>query len=645
MKPHIQLLGRFRISLESQAEDIVLPRQKAAALLAILASPVGKERSRQELSSLLWGQSGASAARTNLRQALFHIRKCIPQLSGLEITPESVALTAGSVITDVQAFEAGCAGATLTDWEHAIEAYRGDFLAGSAVRERSFEEWRTGEAERLAGVRLAAHERLMEAYLDSTRHADAIRVATGCLRLDPFHEVAHETLVVAHAAQGRMEFARRRYRKFADLMTAELGVAPATSLRDLLSVGQRTRRNQSESGPDVESPALTAGLSDTPIAAVMRFHANGQGAEQLADAMAAKIVGRLGSAFPLPVLGPGRREDVGADAASMDGSHAKYIIQGGVRHCKDVWRIDYRIVETDTGCQLHAGSRDIGSSHSFDACDVAGNDIAAESAIVIELRERKRTLIGNRDPIDAWERCCGGMAILDQISCHTVLAAQVMFREALEIAPNNARVLAGLSQAVQQEGICHVGRSREETYSESLELAHRAYGLDRNDPFVNWSLGKAHHRIEQFDQALEPFQRALRMVPGNPDVSGSLGNLLSFMGQPEKGLPLIRFSMKSTDAYLSPMARSYLQMGDYKRARAWSETAVATHSENSWAYVLLGSALGHLGKKGRAYHALQKCEAIHGGRVNAEFEAAPTQYRNPRDHDHVLAGIGLAGWR
>ena len=345
------------------------------------------------------------------------------------------------------------------------------------------------------------------------------------------------------------------------------------------------------------------------------------------------------------MLGPGGWEGNGTGTLSNGDFVAKYAIQGEVRNYQDFWRVEYRIVETDTACQLHSGSRDIGRGNAFAAWDTAGSDIAAEAAIAMELRERKRMLIGNQEPIDAWERCCKGMAILDQHSCHLIFDAQDMFREAIDISPNNPWALAGLSQAVQNEGICCVDRSREETYGESLELALRAYALDRNDPFVNWTLGKAFHRIEKFEKAIEPFQQALRMVPGNPDVSGSLGNLLSFMGQPEKGLPFIKFSLKSTDCYLPPMARSYLQMGDYNKAKAWSETAIATHPENPWPYIVLGSSLGHLGEKERAIHALHRCEATLPGRVNAEFEVAPTQYGSPRDHDHVLDGVKLAGWR
>ena len=638
------MLGGFKLSLGDDADNVELPRQKAAALLAILASPLGKPRSRQELVHLLWGESGEAAARNNLRQALFVIRKSIPQLTGLRVTTESVELCADSVSTDVREFETGSSEAKSADLARAIDIYNGEFLAGLDVRERAFEEWRAREAERLIEICLSTHERLMENYLESQRYSDAIWAATQCLRLDPFHEVAHETLVVAHVALGRLDVARRHYRNFSNVLSAELDVAPATSLRELVNTGQDARRNQFGSSSGVETTAIGAGLSDTSIAMVMRFQSKSEEAEHLADAIVPKIVGTLGGALPLPVLGAETTHGIDADALSQHLSAAKYSIQGGVRHLGTHWRVDYRIVETDTGCQLQFGSKDICGSNPFDSCEAVGKDIAAEAAIAIELRERKRMLIANKEPIDAWERSCHGMAILAQVSSLTVLDAQKVFREALEIAPNSARVLAGLSQAVVHEGISLVGRSREEAYGEGLELAHRAFELDRNDPFVNSSLGLAYHRMEQFDRALEPFQRALRTVPGNPEVAGWLGNLLSFMGMPEKGLPLIKFSLKSTDVVIPGAPRSYLQMRDYKSARDWSEMVISTHPECSWAYILLASSLGHLGQKGRAYHALQKCEAMHPGRVRAEFEAAPTQYGNPQDHYHVLEGIKLAGW-
>ncbi|MDJ1018151.1 MAG: BTAD domain-containing putative transcriptional regulator [Paracoccaceae bacterium] len=649
MKLNVQMLGQFVVRLGNSDVPVAFPRHKAAALFAILASAPGKQYSRETLADLLWGRRGDAAARNNLRQTLFLIRRVLPEYSGLLASPESVGLDRTTVVTDVDEFETKANGETAVELEAAVSLYAGDFLQSFYVREGSFEEWRTRTAERLSDICLSVHERLMLSYADQKRHSEAIRLATRALRIDPFHEAAHETLVVSNAAQGRVTSARQLYDRFANLLSAELGLTPSRPLHDLMHAGQSIRRDSKVSEGGAASPALGAALTEIPIAVVLPFESSGPSSSDVARALVPNLIGGIGGALPLPVVGTGQVSGSEADNAlspdQVSRSGARYVVQGHVWSWGDQWRVDYRVVDAVTDRQLISGSSEHTGESPFRVVDVLGARIAASTVSAIELSERKRLGMGAAVPLDAWDSICRGLALLDQLSCKTILSAQESFREAMEISPNNARALAGLSQAILQEGICHVGRTREETYSEALRLAHRACALDQHDPFVNLSLGKALHRAERFEEALEPLQKALSIVPDNPDVCGTLGNLLSFMGQPKRGITFIQTSLKSTDAFLAPMARSYLQMGDYKEARAWSERALAAHPENSWAYVLLGSSLGHLGEKGEAYRALNKCEEIHSGRVIAEFETSPSQYGNPHDHDHVLAGVELSGWR
>ncbi len=437
MKPRIHMLGRFNVTFGSQAEQAMLPRRKAAALLAILASPVGKERSRQELADLLWGQCGESASRNNLRQSLFVIRKYMPQFPGLLVTHGGIALDRSSVLTDVQEFVAKSASDSVEDWERAVEMFAGDFLEGLDIREPRFEDWRAREADRLSDVCLSVCERLMSRYLDQHRHSDAIRIASQSLRLDPFHEIAHETLVVAQAAQGRMDHARRRYEKYANLVSTELGIAPQKSLGVLLSKGQEYRPVPDGPGTDIGPGAIGTGISDTPIAIVLPFESAGKETALLADALVAKLVGELGAMLPLQVLGHSalslstERNISPTELAPNLG--ARYSVQGGIRTWGGCWRVDFRVIDVATGCQLLSSSHQLRSDTPFGACDSFAGKIAAETATVIELREQKRMLIDNAEPVDAWERCCLGMALLLQLNHDTVILAQEKFREALQI--------------------------------------------------------------------------------------------------------------------------------------------------------------------------------------------------------------------
>ena len=80
---------------------------------------------------------------------------------------------------------------------------------------------------------------------------------------------------------------------------------------------------------------------------------------------------------------------------------------------------------------------------------------------------------------------------------------------------------------------------------------------------------------------------------------------------------------------------------------AWAKQALLRipEVEQPWSYAILASGLGHLGRRAEAERAIEACERLRPGRIAAEFQMPPTQYRNPADHLHILDGLRKAGWQ
>ena len=116
------------------------------------------------------------------------------------------------------------------------------------------------------------------------------------------------------------------------------------------------------------------------------------------------------------------------------------------------------------------------------------------------------------------------------------------------------------------------------------------------------------------------------------------------MGMPEKGIPILANIHKFIDCPQIYIARSFLQAQNYGAAQVWAERENRAWPNHPWAYIVLASALGHLDRPAEAWAALQECERLQPGRVNHEFMVRPTQYKNPYDQDHILAGVRKAGW-
>src|SRR5262245_17144829 len=186
----VNLLGRFELRAPDR-QEVALGARKSIALLALLAAAPGQRLSRDRLAVLLWADMPDAQARANLRQLLAATRRPAPFL---EADAGSVGFSAGMVDTDLADFEAAIKEDTPAALERAAAAYRADLLDGFSLRERDFEEWLSGERERLRERAVQLFVRLMERTAPAGGEP-AIRWALRVLSVDPVHEPAHRALM------------------------------------------------------------------------------------------------------------------------------------------------------------------------------------------------------------------------------------------------------------------------------------------------------------------------------------------------------------------------------------------------------------------------------------------------------------------
>ena len=160
----LSLLGQFQAVLECDAvtqEVISFHTRKETALLAYLAAEAGRWQGRAQLAEMLWPEGSPGTARNSLRQALFRVRGAIKiayptTTEFLETNRSAVRLSSESGCwLDTAAFEAHLGAAQghthprladcpicLSHLQAAEEFYRGDFLAGMALKDSSdFDIW------------------------------------------------------------------------------------------------------------------------------------------------------------------------------------------------------------------------------------------------------------------------------------------------------------------------------------------------------------------------------------------------------------------------------------------------------------------------------------------------------------------------
>jgi DNA-binding SARP family transcriptional activator len=146
----LSLLGVFEVRLEP-GSPLTFRTQKAQALLAYLALPLGQAHRRDKLAALLWEGMRDEQARTSLRQALYDLRKHLGSAApaALRAEGETVALDPAAIDLDVATFARLVGEGTPEALERAALLYRGDLLEGFSVNEEPFDGWLMEERERL----------------------------------------------------------------------------------------------------------------------------------------------------------------------------------------------------------------------------------------------------------------------------------------------------------------------------------------------------------------------------------------------------------------------------------------------------------------------------------------------------------------
>ncbi|MCA9981049.1 MAG: NACHT domain-containing protein, partial [Anaerolineales bacterium] len=229
----LQLLGHPHIIYRDKPV-YALTSAKSQAVLYYLAV-WQRSVSRLALGSLLWADKSESEARVNLRKALQHLQKALPDC--LITTRETVALDMSLVETDVAAFLSVVASPTplaLEAQQKAAALYVGEFLAGFHLDDApEFEQWQSHERQRLHNTAVSLFTHIAQHHLQRRNTPDALEATQRLLTLEPWREEAHQQMMRLLAADGQIEAALAQYQTCQQRLKTELDLAPSAATEQL----------------------------------------------------------------------------------------------------------------------------------------------------------------------------------------------------------------------------------------------------------------------------------------------------------------------------------------------------------------------------------------------------------------------------
>lgn len=246
----ISLLGPLQVWLDSQLVNASFRTRKERALLAYLAIESRRAHRRDALGELLWPDRPEGYARTNLRQALYGVRRALGNLNWLSFEGQDDMVRfdpQGGFELDTRHFIGHvefaqthvhrnaetcptCAGR----WQAAIDLYRGDFMEDIALDDsHSFQEWLIFQREQYFRYLLQALRSMSDYYQRQGDVEQAYKFAWRYANLAPLEEAAHRQLMSLMALSGERSAALEQYQSLRRLLQDELGVEPSAESQAL----------------------------------------------------------------------------------------------------------------------------------------------------------------------------------------------------------------------------------------------------------------------------------------------------------------------------------------------------------------------------------------------------------------------------
>jgi TolB-like protein/Flp pilus assembly protein TadD len=203
---------------------------------------------------------------------------------------------------------------------------------------------------------------------------------------------------------------------------------------------------------------------------------------------------------------------------------ARYIIGGGVRKFQDNIRISARLVDASSNREIWAQTYKGKLDDIFDIQEQVAKQIAETLKVKLSVAEKvtlKKRATENAEAYDLYLR---GKDYLYRFTKRDVEYAIKIFERAIELDPRYAAAYAGCSEAYGQ--MYHMFDRREDYKEKAQELSLKALMYDNTLPEAYATLGLSYYFRQQFEEARESCEIAIRLDPDNFLPYWLLGRIL-----------------------------------------------------------------------------------------------------------------------
>ncbi len=256
------------------------------------------------------------------------------------------------------------------------------------------------------------------------------------------------------------------------------------------------------------------------------------------------------------------------------------------------------------------------------------------------LAERKPT-----DNVEAYDLFLKGRASFYLYTPDHLLEAKKYLEEAIEIDPNFADAYGYLSYC-HFAGWIYMWPGFDYNLDRANELAEKGVALDGASAVALTRLGWIQAFMRRYDQAIANLENAVALAPNNADTIATLGQVLNYWGDPERGLRLMEKSF-SLETFVPPnreyqLGLSHLMLRHYDEAVSRFLNTIERAPHYTPAYLLLACTYVELDRLDDARDAIKTALDI-TPQYTVKEVAKMYPYRVDEVRNRILDGMRKAG--
>ena len=332
-----------------------------------------------------------------------------------------------------------------------------------------------------------------------------------------------------------------------------------------------------------------------------------------------------------------------------------YVVEGSVQKAGNRIRISAQLIDGTSGNNLWAEKYDRELVDIFDVQDEITQTVVATIEPKLVAAEGVRSQRRSGEDLNAWQLVMRAMSHYGKMTSKESQTAIALLEEAVQKYPDYGPAHSLLAFALLVSG--HVGwipESDVNRYSTKLvhragELARHAAELDDEDPWAHLALGNYCFIERRTEEAVREYLKAIDLNPNFAIAYGSLGRALVFDGQSEDAINYFQKALRMSPhdpliaVFYSGMGTAHYYAHRYDEAIEWSRKAIRERPGYTAAHRILCASLAMAGRMEDAEAAAATLRQLQPN-ISIAWVEQHVPY-TPRTMPHFLDGMRKAGFK